>query len=44
VGNVLRHEYQSVSDEIIWSVLINDLPALFRVMNDIRARLEAGRS
>lgn len=26
VGNVLRHEYQSVSDEIIWSVLSMTFP------------------
>lgn len=41
VGNVLRHEYQSISDEIIWSVVVNNLPALSRVMTDIRSRLEA---
>ncbi|WP_199579117.1 HepT-like ribonuclease domain-containing protein [Bosea vaviloviae] len=42
VGNILRHEYQSVSDEIIWSVVQNDLPELRRVMAEIRVRLEAG--
>jgi len=28
IGNVLRHEYQSVSSRIIWNVVKNDLPKL----------------
>lgn len=43
VGNVLRHEYQSISDEIIWSVVKEDLPRLQAVMAFIRSDLE-GRS
>ena len=28
IGNVLRHEYHSLSDPIIWRVVINELPRL----------------
>jgi uncharacterized protein with HEPN domain len=42
VGNVLRHEYQSISDVIIWSVVKDDLPRLQAVMTIIRSELEAG--
>jgi len=36
IGNVLRHEYQRVSDKVIWDTVVRDLPGL-------RARLERGR-
>ena len=28
VGNVLRHEYQSISDKVIWDVVQEELPAV----------------
>jgi uncharacterized protein with HEPN domain len=28
MGNLLRHEYQSISDEVIWEVVQRDLPLL----------------
>lgn len=28
IGNVLRHEYHRVADDIIWNVIVRDLPAL----------------
>ena len=28
IGNILRHEYQSISDRIIWSVVHEHLPSL----------------
>jgi uncharacterized protein with HEPN domain len=28
IGNVLRHEYEGLSDRIIWSVVIDELPRL----------------
>jgi uncharacterized protein with HEPN domain len=37
IGNVLRHEYHTVSDKIIWDVAQRDLPQL-------RAALEAMQS
>jgi uncharacterized protein with HEPN domain len=35
IGNVLRHEYQHVSDKVIWDTVERDLPGL-------RVRLEQG--
>jgi uncharacterized protein with HEPN domain len=28
IGNILRHEYFVVSDDVIWETMINDLPSL----------------
>jgi uncharacterized protein with HEPN domain len=28
IGNVLRHEYQGLSDKVIWGVVIDELPKL----------------
>ena len=28
IGNVLRHEYQGISDAIIWGVVVDELPKL----------------
>lgn len=28
IGNVLRHEYHSLSDRIIWGIVVDELPAL----------------
>jgi uncharacterized protein with HEPN domain len=28
IGNVLRHEYQGLSDAIIWRVVVDELPGL----------------
>lgn len=42
VGNVLRHEYQSISDDVIWSVVKDELPHLRAVMVLIRSELETG--
>jgi uncharacterized protein with HEPN domain len=28
IGNVLRHEYQGLSDKIIWGVVVDELPKL----------------
>jgi uncharacterized protein with HEPN domain len=36
IGNVLRHEYQRVSDKVIWDTVVRDLPGL-------RARLKQGQ-
>jgi uncharacterized protein with HEPN domain len=39
IGNVLRHEYESVSDEIIWNVVHNHLPKLRKAIKAIDAAL-----
>jgi uncharacterized protein with HEPN domain len=28
IGNILRHEYHRIADEIIWDVIVADLPRL----------------
>ncbi|AWN49656.1 hypothetical protein DK419_27725 [Methylobacterium terrae] len=28
IGNILRHEYHSLSDRIIWGIVVDELPAL----------------
>lgn len=28
IGNVLRHEYHSLADQVLWGVLIDELPLL----------------
>lgn len=28
IGNVIRHEYHSLSDPIVWNVVVNELPKL----------------
>jgi uncharacterized protein with HEPN domain len=40
IGNVLRHEYQSLSDPIIWKVVTDELPRLKLAIQAIDAALE----
>jgi uncharacterized protein with HEPN domain len=40
VGNVIRHEYNVIADEIIWRVAIDELPGLRSVMSEMRTRVE----
>jgi uncharacterized protein with HEPN domain len=35
-GNVLRHEYDGLSDPIIWRVITDELPKLKRAIENIR--------
>jgi uncharacterized protein with HEPN domain len=28
IGNVLRHEYESISDHVLWNVVVDELPRL----------------
>lgn len=39
IGNVLRHEYESVSDEIVWNVIHNHLPPLREAVSAMNASL-----
>lgn len=39
IGNVLRHEYHSLSDRIIWGVVIDELPRLRVAVEAIQATL-----
>jgi uncharacterized protein with HEPN domain len=40
IGNVLRHEYQGLSDLIIWNVVIDELPRLKIAIVAIDAALD----
>jgi uncharacterized protein with HEPN domain len=43
IGNVLRHEYEAISDPLIWSVIQDDLPPLRAAVQAMREALEKGR-
>ena len=40
IGNVLRHEYHTISDKVIWDVVSGDLPALKEAVEAIAATIE----
>lgn len=40
VGNVLRHEYHTISDKVIWDVVQQDLPKLRAAVEAIAANLK----
>ena len=35
IGNVLRHDYEGLSDRIIWNVVVDELPRLKRAIQAI---------
>ena len=39
IGNVLRHEYDGLSDPIIWRVVTDELPKLKDAIENIQKRL-----
>jgi uncharacterized protein with HEPN domain len=40
IGNVLRHDYEGLSDRIIWNVVLDELPRLKRAIQAIAERAE----
>ena len=40
IGNVLRHDYEIVSDPVVWNVVQEHLPALEAAVRRILARLD----
>ena len=40
IGSVLRHEYHTISDKVIWDVVHADLPLLKSAIEAIAARLK----
>jgi uncharacterized protein with HEPN domain len=40
VGNVLRHDYASISDPIIWNVVVDELPPLKSAILAIAEQLD----
>ena len=41
MGNILRHSYHRVEDQIIWNTVKNDLPALKQTVTRAVAKLPA---
>jgi uncharacterized protein with HEPN domain len=41
IGNVLRHRYHEVSNDIIWKVVQDDLPPLRIAVEDLIASIES---
>ena len=39
IGNVMRHDYDSLSDPIVWRVVTDELPKLKRAVQSIQGRL-----
>jgi len=39
IGNVLRHEYHGLSDQILWGVIVDEIPKLRAAIDDLRRRL-----
>lgn len=39
IGNVLRHEYDGLSDPIIWRVVVDELPKLKLAIQNIQRRV-----
>lgn len=37
IGNVLRHEYHGLSDQIIWGVVVDELPRLRTAVEALKA-------
>lgn len=44
VGNVLRHEYHSISDRVIWNVVQQHLPPLRSCVEKMLETLDQGRT
>jgi uncharacterized protein with HEPN domain len=40
IGNVLRHEYHAISDQVIWKVIQNELPPLKATVTTIKAAIK----
>jgi uncharacterized protein with HEPN domain len=41
IGNVLRHDYEGLSDRIIWNVVIDELPRLKAAIQAIAKRMQS---
>ena len=40
IGNVIRHEYHSLADAIIWGVVVDELPSLKAAVDALKARFD----
>ena len=41
IGNVLRHEYQGLSDKILWGVIVDEVPRLRVAIEDLLQRFNS---
>jgi uncharacterized protein with HEPN domain len=39
IGNVLRHEYHTIADQLIWNVVRHELPGLRQAVQDMASKL-----
>jgi uncharacterized protein with HEPN domain len=44
IGNVLRHDYEGLSDRIIWNVVLDELPRLKKAIQAIVDRIKSVRN
>jgi uncharacterized protein with HEPN domain len=40
IGNVMRHEYDGLSNQIVWNVLVDEFPRLKEALYAIRSELK----
>jgi uncharacterized protein with HEPN domain len=41
IGNVMRHDYRSIANKVIWDTVRERLPELEKAMLEIKAELES---
>lgn len=41
IGNILRHEYHRIAEEVIWDVIVSDLPTLRSAIKILDQHLNA---
>ena len=44
IGNVLRHEYHNIADEVLWGVVKRDLPVLKAALVAMQADIDNAKS
>ncbi len=42
IGNILRHDYETIAAPVLWAVVRNDLPSLELVCREELTRAQAG--
>ncbi|WP_245423376.1 HepT-like ribonuclease domain-containing protein [Rhizobium subbaraonis] len=40
MGNILRHEYHRIADDVLWNVVVRDLPHLKDALLALQASLD----
>ncbi len=42
IGNILRHEYHDISDDIVWDIVLHEIPRLKAVAERLLKEIEDG--